>query len=184
MEATDFVTIRREHPGIEAASLLIAELDAYLAPLYPKESQHGYSIEKLIQQQVEFFVLYDRGEPAACGGVQFFEDPPDPADPQNPGERYGELKRIFVRHQYRGRGFAKQILKHLELRAVSKGFSKMRLETGIYQPESVGLYEKTGYYRIPSFGDYPKDDPLSLYYEKRLGSGQACDASHEDTTAA
>ena len=44
----------------------------------------------------------------------------------------------------------------------------MRLETGIHQPEAVALYEKGGYHRIPPFGNYPKDDPLSLCYEKRL----------------
>ena len=51
MKSTESVTIRRENPGTEAAARLIAELDAYLGPLYPKESQHGYSIEKLVQQQ-------------------------------------------------------------------------------------------------------------------------------------
>ena len=163
MEAIDFVTIRREHPGVEAASLLIAELDAYLDPLYPKESQHGYSVEKLVERQVEFFILYHRDEPAACGGVQFI------GEPQDPGGCYGELKRMYVRSRFRGMGLAKRLLEHLENLAVSKGAATMRLETGIYQPEAIGLYEKTGYHRIPPFGDYPKDDPLSLCYEKRLG---------------
>ena len=163
MKSSELTTIRREHPSVEAAALLIRELDAYLMPLYPKENQHGYSIEKLVEQQVEFFVLYHHDEPAACGGVQFL------GNPQEPEQRYGELKRMYVRNQFRGRGFAKQLLAHLEGLAVDKGVTAMRLETGIYQPEAVALYEKTGYYKIPPFGDYPKDDPLSLYYEKRLG---------------
>ena len=162
MESRDFVTIRREHPGTDAASQLIAELDSYLSPLYPQESQHGYSIEKLVQQQVEFFVLYCHGEPAACGGVQFF------AEPQEKGGAYGELKRMYVRDQFRGRGFGKQLLAHLERLAVDKGLTTMRLETGTRQPEAVGLYERAGYYRIPPFGDY-WNDPVSLCYEKRLG---------------
>ena len=162
MDSNDFVTIRPEHPGTEAAALLIEELDAYLAPLYAEESQHGYSIEKLVEQQVEFFVVYHEGEPAGCGGVQFF------ADPQAPGGAYGELKRMYVRDEFRGLGLAKRLLEHLEQLAVSKGVATMRLETGIYQHEAVGLYEKTGYRRIPPFGDYPPDDPLSLCYEKRL----------------
>ena len=162
MKATDSVAIRREHPASEAASRLIAELDAYLSPLYPQESQHGYSIEKLVQQQVEFFVLYHDGEPAACGGVQFFtgDGEPDGA--------YGELKRMYVRDQFRGRGFGKQLLAHLERLAADKGVTTMRLETGTRQPEAIGLYKRAGYYRIPPFGDY-WDDPVSLCYEKRLG---------------
>ena len=115
MNSTKSIIIRREHPGTKEASLLIAELDAYLAPLYPMESQHGYSIEKLVEQQVEFFVLYHSGEPAACGGVQLFEDPQDPA------ECYGELKRMYVRSQFRGLGLAKQMLAHLERVAASMG---------------------------------------------------------------
>lgn len=161
MENNDFVTIRPEHPGTEVASLLIAELDAYLDPLYPRESQHGYSIEKLIEQRVEFFVVYHDSEPAGCGGVQFF------ADLQASGGTYGELKRMYVRDKFRGLGLAKRLLEHLEQLALSKGVVTMRLETGIHQPEAVGLYEKSGYHRIPPFGNY-WDDPLSLCYEKRL----------------
>ena len=162
MKATYSVTIRREHPATETASRLIAELDAYLSPLYPQESQHEYSIEKLIAQQVEFFVLYHDGEPAACGGVQFF------TESQGEGSAYGELKRMYVRDRFRGRGFGKRLLAHLERLAVDRGVTTMRLETGTRQPEAVGLYEKAGYYRIPPFGDY-WDDPVSLCYEKRLG---------------
>ena len=162
MESHEFVTIRQEHPGSEAASKLIAELDAYLSPLYPQESQHGYSVEKLVEQRVKFFVLYCCNEPAACGGAQFF------IDPEKPDAAYGELKRMYVRDEFRGRGFARRLLEHLERLAVDQGVTTMRLETGTRQPEAVGLYEKSGYYRIPPFGDY-WDDPLGLCYEKRLG---------------
>ena len=161
MKTTESVTILQEHPATEDASQLIAELDAYLSPLYPQESQHGYSIEKLIAQQVEFFVLYCDGQPAACGGVQFFDDP------RGPDGAYGELKRMYVRDRFRGRGFGKRLLAHLEGLAVDRGVTTMRLETGTRQPEAVGLYEKAGYYRIPPFGDY-WDDPVSLCYEKGL----------------
>ena len=163
MKITKSITIRREHPGTAEASRLIAELDAYLDPLYPRESQHGYSIDKLIEQRVEFFVVCHDGEPAGCGGVQFIFDPHDPV------EYYGELKRMYVRNEYRGLGLARRLLEHLETLALDRGVTVMRLETGIHQPEAVGLYDRCGYHRIPPFGSYPPDDPLSLCYEKRLG---------------
>ena len=163
MSITKSISIRREHPCTADASVLIGELDAYLSPLYPKESQHGYSIEELVEQEVEFFVIYLDDEPAGCGGVQFFEDPALATG------RYGELKRVYVRDRFRGLGLAKRLLKHLEGVAVAGCASRMRLETGTRQPEAVGLYEKCGYYRIPPFGSYPTNDPLSLCYEKRLG---------------
>ena len=154
--------IRKEHPDTENARLLITELDAYLDPLYPAESQHGYDVEKLIRQGVEFFVLYEDGEPAACGGVQLF------GDPGGNDDSYGEIKRMYVRPRFRGRGYAKKMLEHLEGVAAEKGYSKVRLEVGISQPEALGLYERTGYCKILPFGEY-WDDPLSYFYEKRLG---------------
>ena len=163
MSVTKSITIRREHPGTEEASQLIAELDAYLRPLYPIESQHGYSIEKLVAQRVEFFVVYHDGEPAGCGGVQIIRDPNEPV------RCYGEIKRMYVRDRFRGLGLARRMLAHLEQVASDMGATRMRLETGIYQPEAITLYEKCGYHQIPPFGKYPPNDPLSLCYEKRLG---------------
>jgi hypothetical protein len=43
----------------------------------------------------------------------------------------------------------------------------LRLETGIYQQEAIGLYERAGFQRTGPFGDYVMD-PLSLYYEMVL----------------
>src|SRR5947209_3884369 len=59
--------ITPERPDSADAIGLITELEAHLAPLYPPESRHGYSVEKLIAQAVAFFVLRDNGIPAGCG---------------------------------------------------------------------------------------------------------------------
>ena len=48
------------------------------------------------------------------------------------------------------------------------GVDVLRLETGIHQAEAIGLYERVGFTRIAAFGPYV-DDPLSRYYELRLG---------------
>jgi putative acetyltransferase len=40
------VVLVEERPDAAEAAQLIAELDALLAPLYPQESRHGYSVEK------------------------------------------------------------------------------------------------------------------------------------------
>lgn len=147
--------ITPERPDTPDAQLLIAELEAHLAPFYPATSRHGYSVEKLIQQGVAFFVTRHDDVPAGCGGVQFFN-----------GE-YGELKRMFVRPQFRGLGLAKLMLEHLENYALEHGIRVLRLETGIHQIEAIGLYQQMGYQPIPPFGEYV-DDPLSRFFEKRL----------------
>lgn len=145
-----------ERPDTADAMLLIEELEAYLAPQYPVESRHGYSVEKLIRQKVAFFVMRQDGVPAGCGGVQLF------------GTAYGEVKRMYVRPQFRGLGLAKLMLNRLAEHALQQGVPVLRLETGIYQTEAIGLYERWGFERIPPFGDY-QADPLSLFYEKRIG---------------
>ena len=162
MNTDKTISIRRELPTTETASQLIRELDAYLSPMYPEESQHGYSIEKLVEQKVEFFVLYHDERPAGCAGIQFF---PDPAEPSG---TYGELKRMYVRDQFRGLGLGKTLLRHIERVAIERGVVSLRLETGIHQPEAIGLYESGGFRRVPPFGEY-REDPLSYFYEKRLG---------------
>ena len=162
MNTDQTISIRRELPTTETASQLIRELDAYLSPMYPEESQHGYSIEKLVEQKVEFFVLYHDERPAGCAGIQFF---PDPAEPSG---TYGELKRMYVRDQFRGLGLGKTLLRHIERVAIERGVVSLRLETGIHQPEAIGLYESSGFRRVSPFGEY-REDPLSYFYEKRLG---------------
>lgn len=156
------ITIVPERADSADAVRLIQELEDVLDPLYPNESRHGYAVEKMLREGVEFFVLREDGLPAACGGIQFFNSKPQEAP-------YGELKRMFVRPAYRGRGHAKRILQHLEDFARRREVTVLRLETGIHQREAIGLYEGCGYARIPPFGPYA-DDPLSVYFEKRIGA--------------
>jgi GNAT superfamily N-acetyltransferase len=148
--------ITPERPDTAAARELIGELDEYLHPLYPSESRHGFSVEKLMLEEVSFFVMRYNEELAGCGGLKVF-----PAE-------YAEIKRMYVRPQFRGKGFAKMLLEHLSAFAREQGITRLRLETGIYQLEAIGLYERFGFQRIGPFGEY-RMDPLSLYYEKSIG---------------
>ena len=147
--------ITPERPDTADARMLIDELEAYLIPLSPAESRHGYSVEKLIKQGVMFFVTRVDDVPAGCGGVQFF------------GTEYGELKRMFVRPQFRGLGLAKLMLQHLEQYTREQHIYLLRLETGVRQTEAIGLYQRMGYRSIPPFGEYV-DDPLSRFFEKNV----------------
>jgi putative acetyltransferase len=149
-------TIVPERPDTTDARMLIDELEMHLAPFYPATSRHGYNVEKLIKQGVAFFVVRQDDIPAGCGGVQFY------------GTEYGELKRMFVRPQFRGLGLAKLMLEHLEQYTRDHNIKLLRLETGIHQKEAIGLYERMGFQNIPPFGEYV-DDPLSRFFEKRIG---------------
>jgi putative acetyltransferase len=95
----------------------------------------------------------------ACGGIAFLDG-------------YGELKRMYSRPAVRGRGVAKALLHRLEAEAREAGLSLLRIETGIYQKESLRFYEGAGYRRRGPFGPYAQMPPqaieTSLFYEKRV----------------
>jgi len=150
------ITIAEVRPDSAEAVQLISELDAHLwQQPYPQESRHAFSVEKLVREGVVFFIAYVAGQPAACGGLKVF------------GQAYGEVKRMYVRPSYRGLGLGKAILQHLAEVAQGRQVNVLRLETGIYQTEAIGLYERFGFQRRPPFGEY-KEDPLSVYFEKLL----------------
>lgn len=149
-------TIAAERPDTPDALRLIDELQTHLESFYPPESRHGFSVERLIREGVAFFVLRAGGAPAGCGGIKLF------------GREYGELKRMYVRPEYRGRKYGERLVDHLAEHARANGVTLLRLETGIHQQAAIRLYERLGFRRIPPFGPYT-DDPLSRCYEKSIG---------------
>ncbi len=148
--------INRESPNQPDVIALIDALDAYQSSLYPAESNHLLDIQTLMQPNVLFVVLREAPGSAAigCGAVVLMGD-------------YGEVKRMYVKPEQRGRGLAKAILTALETEAARASCPTLRLETGIHQHEAIALYERSGFTRCTRYGDYP-DDPLSVFMEKRI----------------
>jgi len=114
------ITIVKEQPDSPDALRLLSELDEalWLHP-YPPQSRHAFTVEKLLREGVAFFVARIDTEPAACGGLKIF------------GTDYGEVKRMYVRPVYRGRGLGKAVLNHLAAYVQQKKVNVLRLETGI-----------------------------------------------------
>ena len=150
------LSIQQEPPDTADALALIAALDAHLNGLYAPENRHGLSVAALLDASVVFLVARLDGVAVGCGAVKFVS-----------GD-YAEVKRMYVMPQWRGQGVARALLTHLEWLSRQNGFHVLRLETGIHQPEAVGLYERTGFSRCAPFGQYA-DDGVSLCYEKTLG---------------
>ena len=134
---------------------LIEELDALQLSLYPAESNHLLDIETLAQPRMRFVSASVDGVVLGCGGIWLHDD-------------YAEVKRVYVSPKMRGLGLAKKIMARLEDEARAAGMKIARLETGIYQPEALGIYRALGYTDRGPFGDYPTDDPMSVFMEKRL----------------
>lgn len=137
---------------------LVAELDAELARRDGAEHAfyHQYNGLAGLDRAV---VVYLGGQAAGCGALKAF------------GDDALEVKRMYTRPAFRGRGVAGYVLKRLEQWATVDGFARCVLETGRRQPEAIALYEKHGFGRIPNFGPYAGVDN-SLCFEKRL-TGQS-----------
>jgi len=151
------MNITSESPDQQEVIALIAELDAYQDTLYPPESRHALDLDSLKRANVLFFVARDEDDRAVgCGAVVL-----------NPA--YGELKRMYVAPGSRGKGLARGLLRALELASFAAGCNQLKLETGPFQPEALGLYASFGYERRPPFGNYA-NDPLSVFMQKTLSS--------------
>src|SRR5215203_6266974 len=68
------VTISAERPDAPDAAALVEELEAHLTARYPVESRHGFSVQRLVDLNVDFFILRDDGVAAGCGGILFVRD--------------------------------------------------------------------------------------------------------------
>lgn len=151
------VTISPEPPRQPGVIRLLDMSDAYAASLYPAESNHMLDIASLEREDVSFLVARRGGDVVGCAALV------------EAGDGTAEIKRMFVDPDARGLKLGKRLLDALEALAVEQGLHAVRLETGIYQPEALGLYRAAGYTEIGPFGSY-QPDPLSVFMEKRLAS--------------
>lgn len=147
-------TIAKEPPRQPGVIRLLEQSDIYQTALYPAESNHLVDVSTLEGGNVDFFVARHEGAIVGCCALV------------DSGEGWGEIKRMFVDPAARGLKIGRRLLEAIEAAARESGMTAIRLETGIYQPEAIGLYRKAGYVEIGPFGDYGPD-PLSLFMEKR-----------------
>jgi putative acetyltransferase len=154
--------VRLEAAGLTEPMVgeLIAELDADLFARYPEEGA-GHSrldAEDLAPGRGVLLVAIEDAtdEPLGCGAVRLRE----------PG--VGEIKRLYVRPEARGKGIGTALLDALEAEAAALFVERVVLETGERQGEAVGLYRRAGYAEIERFGEYV-DSPLSLCMGRTLG---------------
>jgi putative acetyltransferase len=154
----DELALAIEDPTGPDAAGLIAELVAFLTPLYPEDEDDPpapWTADDVARERT-FIVARVEGVAAGCGGLFPL-----------PGAGAMEIIRMYVRPRYRGRQIADRVLAGLEALARERGAEVLMLRCGPRQPQAVRLYERNGYAVRPVFAHH-REHPTNLFYEKRL----------------
>jgi len=148
------IKIKRTTNSNRDFHFLISKLNNELNILHNNQRQVYDQYNKV--DFIETIVIaYFENSPVGCGCFKPFN------------KNTAEIKRMYVDHQFRGKGISKLILKELEIWAKELGYLKTILETGIKLPTAMALYQKNGYSVIENYGAY-KDLPESICFEKLL----------------
>ena len=139
-----------------AGSLLVGAFIEEIASRYPGWNPDiGPSArpEEFVAPMGRFLIAYRGNRPVACGGIKCLDD------------TTGEVKRLYVVPDARGRGVGRHLLRALEDAAVDLGRRRVRLDTGDQQPDALALFRAAGYREIP---DYNANPYASYWLEKPL----------------
>jgi putative acetyltransferase len=156
-DASSAITIERVELLSPAAQTLIAALNTELSSIYPEQGATHFRLdpEEVADGQGAFLVATRAAKPVGCGAVRRID------------ARTGEIKRMFVAPEERGKGLSRVLLNALESEARALGLSRLVLETGVRQLAALALYERAGFSRTAPFGEYI-GSPLSVCMAKDL----------------
>lgn len=136
----EYTTTIREH-GVEVEQMLASQnLEAEL------ENVHG----KYGAPTGAMYVAMDDGHPAGCAALTKNDD------------THCEIKRVYVRPEYRGQGVSRALLDQVIADAKSKGYKHMRLDTFPFMKNAVALYEKYGFKPIEKYNNNPAKSAIFL----------------------
>ena len=103
----------------------------------------------------EVIVVYKNNVLVGAGSIRYYD------------EKNVELKRIYISPAFRGQGIGTKLVSLLIEWAKELGYQRVLLETGEKLTESVALYKKLGFERIPIYGPY-ESMPESLCMAKDI----------------
>jgi putative acetyltransferase len=152
------IEIAVETPLQDDVRMLVAELNAYLIPLTPREFQFQLTVEQMADPTVTLFVARDEnGRPVGMGALK------------EHGDGLGEVKRMFTLPSVRGQRVGSELLQRIEQLAREEGITRLLLETGEaegFEP-AYRVYERGGFTVCGAVLDYP-DSGFSRFYEKKI----------------
>jgi carbonic anhydrase len=93
------------------------------------------------------------GQLAGCAGLRSL------------GEGTGEMKRLYVRPAFQGKGLGRMLVDRIVAEAKAAGHRRLVLDTLPVMEGAIGLYRSLGFREIPAYGDNP---PEAICFELPL----------------
>lgn len=131
-------------------------LDRFLNDLVGgEENRAQYIPYNALNDIHDVLVAYENNIPIGCASFKKYDD------------KSAEVKRVFVKEEYRGKQIGRQLMESLEQLARDKGYSCLILESGEPLVAAMRLYRSLGYKVIPNYGQYVNMTD-SVCMEKKL----------------
>ncbi len=111
---------------------LCTQLELFQYKLLPNLKNKEYNLTDDLEEISEF-ILYDNSKPIGCIGLKKIDS------------KSCEIVRVFVLDQYRGNGYASLLLKRIEDKAKSLGFTQVEMVAWCKATAALKLYEKFGF---------------------------------------
>jgi GNAT superfamily N-acetyltransferase len=139
--------VRADAP--DARTLLTAYLDLLRArvPGFDPAIGPTANADEMVPPRGAFVVLREEGRAIACGGVKRHDET---------DATTGEIKRMYVTPEARGRDVGRDLLEALEDEARGLGMTRAILDTMVpAAATAAALYRSAGYVDVPAFNENP-----------------------------
>jgi putative acetyltransferase len=142
--------------GTEIAELLEQHISDMRA-ISPPESKHALDLNGLRRPEITFWTIWDETSLAGCAALKEL----DPS--------HAEIKSMRTATEYRNKGVASMLLRHIIDEAKRRNYRRLSLETGAmpFFAPARQLYLKFGFVYCAPFAEY-KEDPNSAFLTKEL----------------
>ena len=121
-------------------------LQHYEKELERPESKYGMPEGRL-------YLAYWDGRLAGCIGLRKLD------------EKRGELKRLYVRSDFRGHQIGEQLIRRILDDAREIGYRHVLLDTLPFLHSAIRLYRKIGFYEIDCYNNSPMETTIFLQYD-------------------
>ena len=147
------IEIREAYNNIEQLKELFAEYTSSLGIdlTYQNFAEEFSNLPgKYAQPNGRLYIAYSEGVAAGCVGLRNFDT------------CRCEMKRLYVRSQFRGLRIGKMLAEQVIIDAKALGYNSMLLDTLSTMEGARGLYQKLGFMEIAPYYNSPIKDTLFL----------------------